>query len=201
VRAGAISLLAVAVGIPLAAGAAAQPFVIGKTATPATKVSAQSSALAKRIPKAKVVHHTKAKPATPVTTTAPKPVVTAPPPTAPPTTQYVAPKPKYVPPTTQPYVAPKPKYTPPPQPYVAQQGSGRCGGNLPPCYVMMRESKGSLTAKNPSSTASGKWQFLNSTWQGYGGYPTAASAPESVQDARAAQVWAGGAGCSNWSAC
>lgn len=80
-------------------------------------------------------------------------------------------------------------------------GSGACGGNLPPCYVMMRESRGSLTAKNPSSTASGKWQFLDSTWAGYGGYAHASDAPESVQDARAAQVWAGGSGCSNWSAC
>lgn len=83
----------------------------------------------------------------------------------------------------------------------ASQGSGACGGNLPPCYVMMRESRGSLTAKNPNSTASGKWQFLDSTWAGYGGYAHASDAPESVQDARAAQVWAGGSGCSNWSAC
>jgi hypothetical protein len=80
-------------------------------------------------------------------------------------------------------------------------GVGSCGGNLPPCYVMMRESRGSLTAENPVSTASGKWQFLDSTWGGYGGYSHAADAPESVQDARAREVWAGGAGCSNWSAC
>lgn len=79
--------------------------------------------------------------------------------------------------------------------------SGRCGGNLPPCYVMNRESGGSLTAQNPTSTASGKWQFLDSTWNGYGGYSSAAEAPESVQDAKAIEVWAGGAGCSNWSAC
>src|SRR5690606_11154838 len=59
--------------------------------------------------------------------------------------------------------------------------SGRCGGDLPPCYVMMRESGGSLTAQNPSSTASGKWQFLDSTWAGFGGYASAYLAPESVQ--------------------
>lgn len=84
---------------------------------------------------------------------------------------------------------------------VSTPGSGRCGGNLPPCYVMQRESGGSLTAENPASTASGKWQFLAGTWGGWGGYSTAGQAPESVQDARAAQLWAGGAGCSHWSAC
>lgn len=82
-----------------------------------------------------------------------------------------------------------------------EPSSGRCGGNLPPCYVMNRESGGSLTAENPVSTASGKWQFLDSTWAGYGGYSHASQAPESVQDARAAELWASGSGCSHWSAC
>jgi hypothetical protein len=82
--------------------------------------------------------------------------------------------------------------------YASAPGNGRCGGNLPPCCVMERESRGSLTAHNPRSSASGKWQFVNSTWNNYGGYPTAASAPESVQDAKAAQVWAGGRGRSAW---
>lgn len=84
---------------------------------------------------------------------------------------------------------------------VAEQGTGRCGGDLPPCYVMMRESGGNIRAQNPSSTASGKWQFLDSTWAGYGGYAKARYAPESVQDAKARLLWAGGAGCSHWSAC
>lgn len=81
------------------------------------------------------------------------------------------------------------------------QGSGRCGGNLPPCWVMNKESGGSLTAHNPTSSAAGKWQFLTGTWAGYGGYSTADQAPESVQDAKAAEVWANGGGCSHWSAC
>lgn len=82
------------------------------------------------------------------------------------------------------------------------QGSGACGGDLPPCYVMMRESGGSLTAENPNSTASGKWQFLDSTWHSVTGLPGSASDySEAQQDAAARAAWAGGAGCSHWSAC
>ena len=66
---------------------------------------------------------------------------------------------------------------------------------------MYRESGGNIRAKNPTSSASGKWQILDSTWAGYGGYSSAMYAPESVQDARAAQIWAGGRGCSAWAAC
>ncbi len=80
----------------------------------------------------------------------------------------------------------------------AEQGTGRCGGNLPPCCVMNRESGGNIHAQNPTSSASGKWQALDSTWNGYGGYAHASDAPESVQDAFAAQLWAGGAGASHW---
>lgn len=82
-----------------------------------------------------------------------------------------------------------------------EQGSGRCGGDLPPCYVMMRESGGNIRARNPSSSASGKWQFIRGTWAGYGGYSEAHLAPESVQDAKARELWAGGAGCGHWNAC
>lgn len=77
-------------------------------------------------------------------------------------------------------------------------GSGRCGGNLPPCSVMECESGGDIHAQNPSSSASGKWQIIDSTWGNYMGYPTAASAPEWVQDQRAAEIYAGGAGRSQW---
>jgi cytoskeletal protein RodZ len=76
-----------------------------------------------------------------------------------------------------------------------------CGGDLPPCYVKWRESHGDYTALNSSSGASGAWQFIDSTWAGYAGYSKAMYAPPEVQDAKAREVWAGGAGCSHWSAC
>lgn len=85
----------------------------------------------------------------------------------------------------------------------SQGGSGgRCGGPLPPCGVMQRESGGNTRVYNQQgSGASGKWQMMPGTWNGYGGYANAADAPESVQDERARQIWAGGAGCGHWSAC
>jgi len=85
-----------------------------------------------------------------------------------------------------------------PSPTTAQQGSGACGGSLPSCAVLACESGGNIRAQNPRSSASGKWQVISSTWNGYGGYPTAASAPESVQDAHARQLYAGGAGRGHW---
>ena len=83
----------------------------------------------------------------------------------------------------------------------AASSHGSCGGSLPPCWVMRRESGGNIRAKNPSSSASGKWQFIRSTWAGFGGYAEAWQAPESVQDAKARQLWAGGRGCGHWGAC
>jgi hypothetical protein len=80
------------------------------------------------------------------------------------------------------------------QPSTAPEvGSGRCGGDLPSCYVMNRESRGNIRAENPVSTASGKWQILDSTWNGFMGYTHAADAPEWVQDAKARTI----AAC-NW---
>ena len=55
--------------------------------------------------------------------------------------------------------------------------------------VRRHESGGNYQAENPVSTASGAYQFLDSTWRtmsaraGHAGYPTARSAPPWVQDA------------------
>jgi hypothetical protein len=64
---------------------------------------------------------------------------------------------------------------------------------------MMCESGGSTTIVNHSRIRpAGKWQIITSTWAGYGGYATADLAPESVQDERARQIYAGGRGRGQW---
>lgn len=85
-------------------------------------------------------------------------------------------------------------------------------GNLPPIHVKYCESKGDYSAESRTSSASGAWQILDSTWRtedangdgvkdSFRGYTHAASAPPDVQDERAAQLWAGGRGSHNWAAC
>lgn len=76
-------------------------------------------------------------------------------------------------------------------------GSGACGGDLPPCWVMNRESRGNIHAYNPVGCGGdgcyGKWQCDPDSCDGTG--------TEAEQDAEAARLWNGGAGCANWNAC
>lgn len=85
-----------------------------------------------------------------------------------------------------------------------------CGGDLPPCYVLARESGGDPTIWNGGchdgpcpggSTASGLWQFLRTTWARFAGYLNAADAPPEVQNEKARLTWGGGGGCTHWAAC
>lgn len=126
--------------------------------------------------------------------------VMPPPPTTTTTTTTTAPPPPLVSTTT----------TMPPSPTPPPAGGGHvngypCGGDLPPCWVLERESGGDPTAVNPTGcggyTCGGLWQFDPRTWDGYGGFTYAQDAPADVQNDRARQVWAGGAGCSHWDAC
>lgn len=102
----------------------------------------------------------------------------------------------------QPRPAPVQATRRPPTRLPVSAASGRCGGSLPSCAVMACESRGNLTVRNyEGSSATGKWQITKGTWGGYGGYAEARDAPESVQDEKARQLWAGGAGKGHWRSC
>jgi hypothetical protein len=123
-------------------------------------------------------------------------------PTIAPTTTTLPPPPATQPPTTLP-PAPVPTAAAEPEATVWPVSLQPCGGDLPPCYVKQRESGGDYSARNNTEpgAACGAWQIIGSTWAGFGGYAEACGAPPAVQDEKARQLWARGAGCSHWSAC
>ena len=85
------------------------------------------------------------------------------------------------------------------QPERASRG-GRRARNL--SSILACENRGgSYTAQNPRSSASGRYQIIDSTWAGYGGYRHAKDAPPEVQDERFRQLWDGGRGSHHWREC
>ncbi|MEB8121389.1 transglycosylase family protein [Staphylococcus xylosus] len=74
-----------------------------------------------------------------------------------------------------------------------EASKGSSGVNAHLQQIAQRESGGDIHATNPSSGASGKFQFLQSTWDSvapaqYQGQP-AGNAPEAVQDAAAQKLY------------
>lgn len=72
------------------------------------------------------------------------------------------------------------------------------GGNWTIPYSVVQCESGGQDLTPNGAGASGYYQFMPGTWDGYGGYGQAYQAPKSLQDQRAAQIWNGGAGASNW---
>lgn len=68
-------------------------------------------------------------------------------------------------------------------------GCGAVSGPVEVVLVTIRtlESGGDYTAQAARSTASGAYQFLDSTWNNYRDYPRAWQAPPAVQDVKAAE--------------
>lgn len=87
-----------------------------------------------------------------------------------------------IPPTTTTTTTAAPRPRPQPRQSSGDQGFLAC--------VRAHESDtaGGYSAQNPTSSASGAYQIINSTWGNFMGYPTAASAPPWVQDLRATQL-------------
>lgn len=65
--------------------------------------------------------------------------------------------------------------------------------------IALCESGNDVTAKNPTSSASGAWQFVDSTWQWVTGLqPPARAYPRAIQRAAFDKLWDGGRGASHW---
>ena len=63
------------------------------------------------------------------------------------------------------------------------------GGSIGVILATIRtlESGGNYQASGVGSSASGAYQFLDTTWSDYRGYPRAADAPPAVQDTKATE--------------
>lgn len=79
--------------------------------------------------------------------------------------------------------------------------SAASGCNSIPAYVVARESGCRNIPNAGGSGCDGYYQICKATWDNYGGYPDAMSAPKAVQDAKAAALYDNGRGCQHWNAC
>lgn len=70
----------------------------------------------------------------------------------------------------------------------------------PAAIVAQCESGNLALAKNPNSTASGPWQFLDGTWEWVTGLePPARKYPRHIQRQAFYKLWDEGRGASHWS--
>lgn len=80
---------------------------------------------------------------------------------------------------------------------IKSSGGSHPGGDA--ACIRKYESGGNYNAENPSSSASGAYQFLDTTWRAITGLSgRAKDYPASVQDAAFAKLWAGGHGRGQW---
>ena len=78
---------------------------------------------------------------------------------------------------------------------------GQCAGDMEACLAAIArcESGGRYDAENSTSTASGRYQVLKTTWAAYSGYVEAKDAPPEVQERWAREAFAK-AGTRPWAA-
>jgi hypothetical protein len=107
-------------------------------------------------------------------------------------------KPKVVKPKVKPRIIVKVRPKAKPKKIIIKVKPYRPPGGIAAC-IRKYESGGDYRAQNPYSTASGAYQFLDSTWRRVTGrHDRAKNAPKSVQDKAFYKLWNHGRGASQW---